>query len=149
MPNTKLGPRFTCCCTLAGLLASTGSADAPQGHFTVVAETVEDAATKLTWQRAVPDKTFHYAEAVSYCAALSLRGTGWRLPTIKELHTLVDEARMHPAIDTHAFPETPSAYFWSATRVASFGMYAWTVSFEDGTDLWYPAENQHHVRCVR
>lgn len=141
--------RFGLACVILWALAGPGAAEAPQGHFVIIAETVEDVATKLTWQRSASKKKYSSSEAAAYCAALVLRGSGWRLPTIKELHTLVDETRTNPAIDAQAFPETPAGYFWSASRVANFAMYGWTVNFADGSDLWYPVENLQHVRCVR
>jgi hypothetical protein len=149
MRTIKFDPSRVAGSALVLLLATPGLADAPEGHFKVVGGTVEDAATKLTWQRSVTEGNYDHLEAAAYCAALKLSGTGWRLPTIKELHTLVDETRTMPAIDRSAFPDAPSAYFWTSSRVANFAIYAWTVNFADGTDLWFPTGNQERVRCVR
>lgn len=140
---------IACGCAAVWSLGAPGSAAAPPGHFDIVGDTVEDTATKLTWQRHVPEGKYTRTGGAEYCAELRLRGEGWRLPTVKELQTLIDESRARPAIDERAFPETPVAHFWSSSIVASFSMYAWTVNFADGTDLWFPHENEHHVRCVR
>lgn len=61
----------------------------------------------------------------------------WRLPTIKELATLVNLGRVKPAIDpifaatTHSTSETSSNY-WSATTKAGDPPYAWLVNFYYG-----------------
>lgn len=142
-------PWIACGCALVWSLAEPAIAAAPPGHFRVVGETVEDRATSLTWQRHPPREQYTRKQAAAYCAALTLRGAGWRVPTIKELQTLVDESQVGPAIDEQAFPETQSSHFWSSSAVASFAIYTWTLNFADGTDLWFPNEDPHHVRCVR
>jgi hypothetical protein len=98
--------------------------------------------------------------AASYCQALSLDGyaSGWRVPSYKELLTLVDE-RPHleyesggdvpKAIDLNAFPGTPTAagpYWTSSTQPATGGAY--TVSFVDGTSGLTIKATPLYVRCV-
>jgi hypothetical protein len=124
-------------------------ADAPRGHFTVVRETVEDVVTGLTWQQKVTNKRYSWAEATAYCADLELRGKGWRLPTIKELHTLVDETRIAPAIDPTAFAGTLPDYYWTSSLLANFSVDAWAVSFDVGFDNWFDVGTKQRVRCVR
>jgi len=107
--------------------------------------TVYDTKTELTWQQAIPSTTYTWADAKTYCAGVgaSLGGTGWRLPTCKELQTIVDDSRTNPAIDPNAFPSTPSAWFWSSSPVAGSSSGAWLVSsfygFTYGSAFPYPA----------
>ena len=110
--------------------------DARDSHYLVDAagETVLDADTSLTWQRTPPAAPYGWSGAIAYCGALQLDGRGWHLPTIKELQTLVDEARSMPAIDVRAFPKTVPEYFWSSSRVANSEHDAWAVSFRFGFD---------------
>lgn len=121
--------------------------------------TVTDQATGLVWQRVTPSETgtsshflFHWSEAKSHCQNLELGGfsSGWRLPTRVELLSLVDFARMDPAIDATAFPNTTSSSFWSATPSTAEG-FAWGVNFFDGqSDRGFLAEvSSLRVRCVR
>lgn len=69
-------------------------------------ETVFDTKTGLTWQRHVPEASFFWMDAIDYCENLALDGaTDWRLASVKELHTIVDESTTNPAWDTTIFGE--------------------------------------------
>lgn len=145
MPPQRLLIILACALTCA----TTAVAAAPTGHFQVDGEVVQDTATKLTWQRISPTKNYSNTDAAAYCASLDLRGKGWRLPTIKELHTLVDESRTLPAIDVDAFPDTQPTFFWTGSSLSKFPQYTWVVNFADGTDSWFPGDLAQRVRCVR
>jgi hypothetical protein len=132
-------------------------AAAPAGHYVVTAGsgtgtgTVYDTKSKLTWQQTV-SSTYTWAAAQTYCAGVetSLGGTGWRLPTLKELYSLVDLSQTTgPYIDPTAFPSTPSGYFWSLSPVAGSPSYAWGVYFGSGYANYFAVSNTYLVRCVR
>ena len=58
----------------------------------------------------------------------------WRLPTIKELTTIVDSSIPFPGpiINTDYFPNTVLSlysYYWSSTTYAGYPSYAWFVCF--------------------
>ena len=131
-------------------LTASADANAPAGRYTTSSGTVYDTKTKLTWQQAVAPGTYTWAGAKTYCAGLNLGGTGWRLPTAKELQTIVDDSQTNPAIDTTAFPSTPSNYFWSSSPLAGSSSDAWSVYFYDGGDTTgYGVSATLTVRCVR
>lgn len=135
---------------VAAGLALLARADAPAGRYTIANGTVYDTKTKLTWQQAVPAAGYTWANAKTYCAGLSLAGTGWRLPTAKELQTIVDESRTNPLIDTTTFPSAPSNYyFWSSSALAGSSSSAWHVDFYDGRTYYYDVSLTCNVRCVR
>ncbi len=142
---------------LASVLApSSVQADAPPGRYTAVGKTVVDNVTHLTWQQTVATNggddgagRSTWANAKTSCATL---GGGYRLPTAKELLTLIDFSKTSPAIDTSAgaFPDTPSEPFWTATPLrGSPPASAWFIDFSDGytgnADMTQPSR----VRCVR
>jgi hypothetical protein len=135
---------------LAMMLAPTHvAATAPAGHFVIGDGFVTDTGTKLVWQRDLSTDAYAWADADAYCAGLDLAGQGWRLPTIKELLTLVDETRTSPAIDLRAFPGETGEYVWSSSRVADAKSERWSVGFRFGFDAAVKATTKQRVRCVR
>ena len=111
--------------------------------------TVTDPHAQLTWQR-TPDATRRsWAAAKLHCAGLALPGGPWRLPSMKELQTLIDESTNDPAIDAVAFPATDPEAFWTGTPLAGMPDYAWFVSFGNGVAYNSLIEREHLVRCVR
>lgn len=120
----------------------------PADRYQIAEGKVYDTQTKLTWQQTIPTSRYAWADAGQYCASLELNGTGWRLPSIGELQTLVNEA-VNPAIDARAFPLTPSEYFWSSSVVADDPSRAWTTFFTNGSTYSFPASASKNVRCVR
>jgi formylglycine-generating enzyme required for sulfatase activity len=127
-------------------------ANAPAGRYTITGGTVFDAKTKLTWQQTAPAESYTWADAKTYCQTVgaSLGGTGWRLPTIKELVTIVDYSQTgSPRIDPTAFPGTPAGGFWSSSPVAGSPSAAWYVSFIIGNVDNFGVGDMANVRCVR
>jgi Protein of unknown function (DUF1566) len=58
----------------------------------------------------------------------------WRLPTVKELQSLVDQGADYPgpAINQLWFPHTAPIGYWTATAVTDIDTHAWLVDFELG-----------------
>jgi Protein of unknown function (DUF1566) len=132
----------------AGVVAAS-PADAPAGRYTVQSGTVYDTVTRLTWQQTPDVNSYTWAQAGTYCAGL---GSGWRVPTVGELQTIVDEARASgAAIDRTAFPNTPATWFWTSTSVVGLPNYAWYVDFTIGAATFRPDNKPttNRVRCVR
>jgi hypothetical protein len=127
-----------------------GRVGAAAVHYEIGVETVRDTGTGLVWQRGISAGTLDFQAATDMCAALELRGPGtWRLPSLQELATLVDDTRAHPAIDPKAFPDTPAEPFWSGSLFAGSQTRAWYVHFEEGSALYEGTSTLHRVRCVR
>src|SRR5689334_16839225 len=93
-------------CTMG--FVAIGRANAPAGRYTIANGTVYDTKTRLTWQQGAAPSTYTWTDASPYCGALNLGGMGWRLPSVRELQTIVDETLHAPAIDATAFSGTPS-----------------------------------------
>jgi hypothetical protein len=123
----------------------------PPARYMIDSGTVYDNETSLTWQQTVPSQTFAWADAKAYCANLSRGGAGsWRLPTAKELLTLVDVARPTvPVIDCEAFPDTPADDEWSATPFGGSSTNAWAVYFYSGYPISRAVSSLNFVRCVQ
>jgi len=137
-----------------------GSADAgaPPLRYAIANGTVRDNMTGLTWQQAAPatdagTTNYTWANAEAYCSSLTLTGTGWRTPTIKELETLVD-VEQSETIDTTAFPIAPNsdpAYeFWSSTVLVGMASTAWALQCGGCyVDPNQQMSTTNYVRCVR
>jgi hypothetical protein len=128
-----------------------GRASAPAGRYTIANGTVYDTKTKLTWQQGISATTYTQADASTYCSALPLNGVKWRLPTMRELTTIVDlsVAPPGPTIDSAAFPGTPQAYFWSSTPYSGLPGSAWSVHFYYGFSYGNTVTDTSYARCVR
>jgi hypothetical protein len=140
-------------------LPTLADAAAPAGRYVVTAGgtnkgIVYDTKTKLTWQQEV-QSNYTWADAkTTYCPGVGsiLGGSGWRLPTLKELYTIIDFSMSDaPRIDASAFPGMPtdtSAYFWSASPKSGSSNGAWGLDI-GGLVQGFWVDNTAYVRCVR
>ena len=118
---------------------------------------VTDSKTGLTWQRCSAGQSFAtgtcsgtansytHEEALAYAKTQ----TGWRLPNVKELSSLVDGSFIGPAINGTAFPATPSFFAWTSSPYASDPASAWVVLFAEGSVSSSSRSSPAHVRLVR
>jgi hypothetical protein len=73
----------------------------------------------------------------------------WRIPTIKELASLVDRCTVsNPAINTTIFPATYSASYVSSTFLANDINTFWYVNFGDGS-VGVDSPQNMYLRLVR
>jgi hypothetical protein len=107
---------------------------------------VIDHSTQLIWQRVPDARSFTWPDAKAYCATL---GVGWRLPSLTELQTIVEDKNEYPAIDLETFPGTESVDFWTATPDAAGSGSVWYVDFFYGASDNDVAAREYRVRCVR
>lgn len=119
---------------------------------------VTDYDTGLVWQTGTNSQGVNALQAAEqYCASIESSGAAWRLPTIHELHTIVDESQSAPKIDPTRFtmPSAPMR-FWSSTPVAGEANQMWGVDFSTGFTVKLTASpgdagasTPAYVRCVR
>lgn len=123
---------------------------------------ISDSKTGLVWRRCAEGMdwkaitcvnkavflNFFGAEARAKTAAAS--GQPWRLPTMKELSSIVavrEAEEGKAAIDPVAFPATPVARFWSSSSVGrGYFMY---VAFTEGSAGEGERNSPGAVRLVR
>lgn len=118
---------------------------------------VTDAGTGLVWYRCSVGQTwsgttctgtpstFDHRLAMSHASSQ----TGWRMPNVKELASIVSINHLYPSIDTTVFPNTVSGTYWSATPFGSDVSYAWYVSFSLGLVNNTSRIPFYYVRLVR
>jgi hypothetical protein len=112
---------------------------------------VRDRATGLIWSRStLPGGRMNHERATKACADLTLMGfTDWRLPTIKELLSIVDYTRHQPAIDASLF-DCESSWYWTSTPCAwNPAGAAWVVGFDGGSVGYLDRGYEFYVRAVR
>jgi hypothetical protein len=75
----------------------------------------------------------------------------WRLPTRKEMETLVDNnnTEKEATINKTYFPETVPSWYWTATENPRHDNFAWYVLFRNGIALNDLKERPKHIRLVR
>lgn len=122
-----------------------------------------DNVTGLIWEIKTNDGSIHdrdnesiwYDAQSVFIAQLNQQGFGgysnWRMPTIKELSSLVNSSipSPGPTIDTSWFPNAMSSSYWSSTTWAHFTNYAWRVGFNNGSVYIANESYSYYVRAVR
>jgi hypothetical protein len=88
-----------------------------------------------------------------FIAALNAANFGgfsdWRLPTIKELDSIVNLGRYNPSIDPAYFPDTVASGYWSSTTHALYTGNAWIMYFYRGYGYDHYKSYYYYVRAVR
>jgi len=94
-------------------------------------------------------------ESANQYAAQANAGTGldgktdWRLPTMDELSSIVEDACQVPAINLKIFPDTPVTWFWAAApKALPSGLNALGVGFGAG-GYYIGRSDNGAVRLVR
>ncbi len=130
-----------------------------QGRFKVLShfnnEAVLDKETGLVWEQSPETDLQTWLDAQSHCNTKNVGGRmGWRLSTLQELASLVDQEQSSPALPNgHPFSIVVTTLYWSATTDANDTSAAWGVVFNntgvvaraDKSDV----NNKKHVWCVR
>lgn len=148
-------------CRMSAILASTPSrqlVDNGDG-------TITDSKTGLMWKKCLEGvtgdnceknspSTFTHQKALEYPETInngdSFAGhTDWRLPSISELCSIIEQQCYRPAINTVRFPNTPSSLVWTKTLFAGHSMLGWCVNFGDGTSKVDALNVNSAVRLVR
>lgn len=110
----------------------------PPNHYALLSDDEAlDNYTGLVWQRRDSDEELSWEQAVAYCDSLTLGGQEWRLPSMRELATLVDEADVAPSINEEVFPDTKwgsrtNNWYWASHRAYNQATAAWAINFDDG-----------------
>ncbi len=138
-----------------------------------------DPKTGLVWQRCSVGQTWDSrtctgtAKDFTFDDAQKLSGNGWRVPTIRELSSLIycssgktknrnglkdggalianacDGDYVYPTIRTAAFPKTTDYLYWSSSPYAGNSAIAWTAVFSTGQINDDYRADSFNVRLVR
>lgn len=130
------------------------------------AGTITDTRSKLTWMRCamgMPWKegrcsdvaaNFVWQDVKYDIADMNRHGgyagyTDWRLPSQKELETIVEHRCIAPAINAEIFPNTPPTGFWTSTEDPDYQPGVWLVYFLHGKAYMGNRQQEWKVRLVR
>lgn len=120
--------------------------------FTLAETTiVKDPSTNLMWEdtKHVLNGVSYY-EADTYCKSLTLGGhNDWRIPTLRELLSIVDYKRYEPAIIKEFNHLDEDRLYWSSTQYGQRNTEFWGIVFDDGDTDNASAVYDRRVRCVR
>ncbi|MCX6076215.1 MAG: DUF1566 domain-containing protein [Campylobacterales bacterium] len=114
-------------------------------------ELIKDKSTSLLWQDNIDSKELqiNYYKAQDYCAKLVVGSQkDFRIPTLTELHTLVDYKHFKPAM-IEGFTSVANEVYWSSTPFVDDADRMWAINFRDGkTDIIVKSYDRR-VRCVK
>jgi len=119
-----------------------------------------DNVTGLIWEVKTSDggvrdqdNTYNFDEAPTLATTVNQTGlcgaTDWRVPNRQELLSLVNQARVQPAISVDYFPNTPGTRFWSSSPYVGSSYGAWVVNFNVGSVGYNGRDYTSAVRLVR
>lgn len=130
--------------------------DPPTARFEMRGSTAYDTRTKLTWQRCSLGQMFEdggctgEVTGFTWNETKALGADGWRLPTRRELVSLVAEACREPAINAEVFPgiDLEITGYWTSTPDGPTRL--WYINFTDGSERAYGGSLfRNAVRLVR
>ena len=148
-------------CQTNRILATT-----PTNRFTINNDgTVSDTKTGLTWKKCSEGQsgvdcrtgtatTYTWQGALQQAQSVNNNGgfagyKNWRLPSIKELNSIVEEQCIEPSINLAVFPESQGRWYWSSSPYANNSSYALGVDFDGGLSNDYYKYGDYFVRLVR
>ena len=135
----------------------------PNNRFTIINDgTVVDKKTGLMWMRCSLGQSwdgngcsglstnFSWIEAINAGENSSFANhSDWRVPNIKELASILEDACYEPAINETIFPSTTEKYFWSSSPHAVDSADQQYLDFVVG-DIYPPSSfNFLAVRLVK
>ena len=120
-------------------------------HFIVNANgTISDELTGLMWQKISYNDSLTWEDALQYADSFSLAGySDWRLPNIKEIHSINDESLINPSLNTNYFSNAVIGKYWSSTTLPNQTTKAWYLDTKFGITTYANKTNKLRLFLVR
>ncbi|WP_428563779.1 MAG: BACON domain-containing protein [Solidesulfovibrio sp. DCME] len=111
---------------------------------------VSDLVTGLMWQQSDDGVKRDWLEACVYCKNLTLGNyADWRLPSRKELLTIIDEGRIGPSTNPVFGHTSAGMFYWSSTSYGQNKTFSWYVGNNYGNAYFASKTNKNYSLCVR
>ncbi|MGD9007529.1 MAG: DUF1566 domain-containing protein [Desulfobacteraceae bacterium] len=126
--------------------------DSSRFQLVMDSEAVLDRETGLVWDRNPDTTKREWTMAKTHCYKREVANRfGWRLPTIEELATLIDNSNTDPALPSdHPFTNIQlDDRYWTMTTVNWLDTYAWDIHMSSGLINENPKTNSYYCWCVR
>lgn len=122
-----------------------------QKRFEVIDDdVVVDSLTGLMWQRKISNNPMTWENALAFSEQLSHGNyNDWRLPNIKELHSIHMVKEFMPCLDRIAFPLADIRKLWSSTTQNNQATRAWYFDTNFGITTQEAKSTALYVLCVR
>jgi hypothetical protein len=130
--------------------------------------TISDTNTTLMWEvKGIangspdptnpnnPDNTYRWDELTTFVSLLNSTNYGgysdWRIPTVKELESLLDLsiAEPGPTTDMTLFPNCKAGSYWTSDLDIDNPAMAWSIDFSNSLDNITATSDLLYVRAVR
>lgn len=135
----------------------------PTSDFTLLNDgTTSQNTTDLMWMRCPLGQTYNndrctgradnltWDQSVAAADRSSFAGhNDWRLPTMRELSGILDQACRSPSINLDVFPDASSSWYWTSTNYAYDRSLKWGIYFDLGYQDYTGSFHPSHVRLVR
>lgn len=111
---------------------------------------VTDPVSKLGWESKNYSNykmTYSYEEATEYCSKLTICERKWRIPTLKELQSLLDVDYI-PTINPRLFPYAVADLYWSSTYPKESELFSYGLSFGSGKATSDHEGGRFYIRCI-
>lgn len=112
--------------------------------------TVNDLVSGLTWKKNISADTLTWENALLYADTCTSAGyNDWRLPNIKEMHSINNEALANPSVDVFFFPGAGLKKIWSSTSLSNQTGKAWYLDTRYGITTYALKTRRIYTLLVR
>lgn len=118
--------------------------------------TVSDNTTGLMWAKdgnglgCNSGGLLSFANAITWANGLSFAGhTDWRMPTIREAHTIINFSGFNPPVYNPPFVNMKPETYWTSTPHPLWSANGYYISYFDGRTTSQDKANALYVMAVR
>lgn len=114
--------------------------------------TISDKNSGLIWQKQSDNLEYSWSDAEKYCTELKLSiYSDWRVPTRRELISILDFGKVDPSINSLFFPgliDGQSNHYWSSTTLPDDRHWNVNFFFSSSRTSETTDNGEYFIRCV-